>query len=89
MKTYKVVDVQLQEFLKPAVDKGDWSASCSSYFTPENRIADFHCTRSLKILDAVGGRKKKSPSLLGIESLSCSSSQFISLTWFIQLMLML
>jgi hypothetical protein len=42
MKAYDVADVKIQEFLKSALDAGEWSDLCSGCFTPEDRIADFH-----------------------------------------------
>jgi len=40
MKTYWGVEVQIHALLTSAVDGGEWSGSCTSWFTQEVRALD-------------------------------------------------
>jgi hypothetical protein len=65
MKTYWGVEVYLHEFLAPALDGGEWSASLPGLLTPRERAPGSHWIGGWvgprAVLDAVVKRKIPSP----------------------------
>jgi hypothetical protein len=53
IKTYGGTAAQLHAFLTLALD-GEWSASCTSRFTPKKRACGIHWVGSKASLDAMG-----------------------------------
>jgi hypothetical protein len=64
-------EVLLHAFLTSALDRSEWSASCSSRFIPEVRAPSIHCTRGWVGLragmNAVAKRKNSILPLPGTE----------------------
>lgn len=61
MKTHRGMEVKLCLFLILAIGKGEWLASHSGCFTPEERVLRTHWTRSwvgcIAVVDAIEKRK--------------------------------